>query len=104
MHNLPTTQAIGKIVKKFKDTGVVTKIERPVCHHFARSVENIPIISESVAEDLNVSIPRRSQKLGLSYGALWRILHLDLHLHPYRVQHTQQLKPVDNSQRRRHVE
>ena len=70
---------------------MVTNIERPVYHRFARSAENIAIVSESVAEDPNVSIPRRSQELGLSYGTLWRILHLDLHLHPYNVQLRQQL-------------
>ena len=32
LHNRPTTQAIGKIVKKFQETGVVTNIERPVHH------------------------------------------------------------------------
>ena len=73
-------------------------------HCFVRSAENIAIVSESVAEDPNVSIPRRSQELGLSYGILWRILHLDLHLHPYKVQLRQQLKPVDHSKRRRYVE
>ena len=57
-------------------------------HRFARSAENIAARSESVAKDPNVSIPRRSQELGLSYGTLWRILHLDLHLHPYKVQLT----------------
>jgi hypothetical protein len=104
LHNRPTTQAIGKIVKKFEETGAVTNIVRPVHHRFARSAENIAAVSESVAEDPNVSIPRRSQELGLSYGTLWRILHLDLHLHPYKVQLTQQLKPADHSQRRRYVE
>ena len=39
-----------------------------------------------------------------SYGTLWRILHLDLHLHPYKVQFTQQLKPADQLQRRRYME
>ena len=29
--------------------------------------------------------------LGLSYGSLWRILHLDLHRLPYKVQFTQEL-------------
>ena len=29
-HNCLTTQAIGKIVKKFEDNGVFTNIERPV--------------------------------------------------------------------------
>ena len=82
LHNRPTTQAIGKIVKEFKKTGVVTNLERPVHHRFACSAEIIAIVSESVVEDPNVSIPHRSQKLGLSYRTLWRILHLDLHLHP----------------------
>ena len=34
LHNRPTTQAIGKIVKKFEETGLVTNIERPVHHRF----------------------------------------------------------------------
>ena len=55
-----TTQAIEKIVKQFEETGVVTNIERPVHHRFARSSENISIVSESITEDPNVSIPRRS--------------------------------------------
>ena len=37
-------------------------------HPFARSAENIAIVSESIAEDPNVLIPRRSQELGLSYA------------------------------------
>ena len=51
LHNCPTTQASGKIVKKFKKTEVVTNIERPMHHRFARSIENIAVVSESVAED-----------------------------------------------------
>ena len=52
---------------------------------FARSVKNIAIVGDSVAEDSNVSIPLRSQELELSYGTLWSILHLDLHLHPCKI-------------------
>ena len=40
-------------------------LKRPVHHRFARSADNIAIVSESVAEDPNVSIPCRSQELGL---------------------------------------
>ena len=72
LHNRST---IGKIVKKFEETEVVTNIERPVDHRFARSTENIAIVSESIDENPNVSIPHRSQELGLFYGTLWRILH-----------------------------
>ena len=97
-------QAIGKIVKKSKETGAVTNIVRPVQRRFARSAENIAAVSESIAENSNVSTPRRSQELGLSYGTLWCILHLDLQLHPYKVQLTQQLKPADHSQCRGYLE
>ena len=76
-------------MKKFKETRGVTNIERPAHYSFARSAENIAIISESVAEGTNVWILHRSQELGLCI--LWRILCLDLHLHPYKLQLTQQL-------------
>ena len=61
LNNRPTTQAIGKIVRKFEETEVVTDIERPVHLRLARSAENIAIVSESVAEDPNVSISRHSR-------------------------------------------
>ena len=73
-------------------------------HRFAHSAENIAIVSETVVKDPNVSIPRRSQELGLSNGTLWHTLHLDLHLQSFKVQLTQQLKPADYSQCRRYVE
>ena len=64
---------------------MVTDIERPVHHRSARSAENIAVVSKIVAEETNVSIACRSQELGMSYGSLWCIMHLDLHLHPYKV-------------------
>ena len=48
-------------------------------------------------------ISRRSHEFGLSYGTLCGILHLDLHLNPYKVQLTQELNPTDHSQRRRYM-
>ena len=65
-------------------------------HHgfacFAHSAENIAIVNESVAEDPKESIPRRS--LGIR-TVLRGILHLDLYLHPYKVQLMQQRNVVD---------
>ena len=64
LHNHPTTNIIDiidKIMKEFEETGVFTNITA--------------IVSKSVAEDPNVSIPCRAQELELSYGTLWRILH-----------------------------
>ena len=48
LHNHPTTQVIEKIVKKFEETEVVTNIEAPMHHRFARFAENIAIVIESV--------------------------------------------------------
>ena len=78
---LPKKNYARRKKTKFEETGVIINIERSVHHRFAHSAENIAIVSESVAKDTNVSIPRCPQELGLSYGTLWRILHLDLHLH-----------------------
>ena len=50
-------------------------------HKYCEACAPCAIVTKSVAEGPNVSIPLRSQELGLSYGTLWRILHLDLHLH-----------------------
>lgn len=99
-HNRPTQQTISNTVRKFEETGSVIDIARPVHHRNIRSAENIAVVAQSVEEDPNLSIPRRAQHLGLSYGSLWRILHLDLHLHPYKIQLTQELKPQDHTQRR----
>ena len=82
---------------------MVTNIENPVHHRFARIQENIAIKSERVAEDPKESNPRCSQKLGLSYDTLWLILYLDIHTHSYKVQLMQQMKPADHSQCRRYV-
>ena len=54
-HNRPTLQAIGKLMKRFEGTRVVTNIERTVHHRFAGYAKNIAIVSESVAEDPKVS-------------------------------------------------
>lgn len=53
-------------------------------HRNPRSTESIGAVSESVDEDLNLSTTRHAQHLGLTYGTLWRILHL----HFYKIQLT----------------
>lgn len=103
-NNRPTERTIRNVVNKFEETGSVCDIVRPVHHRNARSTENIAAVRESVAEERNLSIPRRAQQLGLSYGTLWRILHLDLHLHPYKIQLTQELKPQDHRSRRAYAD
>ena len=67
-------------------------------------LKDLSLCKGKVAEDPNVSIPRRPQQLGVYYGILWRSLHLGRHPHPYKVQLMQELRPADHSQRRRYME
>ena len=55
---------------------------------------------DSVRENPRQTISRRAQELSLSETSLRRILHLDLGMHPYKIQLTQELKINDHRQRR----
>jgi len=50
------------------------------------------------------STRRRSQKLGMSDRTVRRILKKDLHMHPYKIQLVQGLKPADHGKRRTFAE
>ena len=69
----------------------------PLRQRVDRSAAHIAAIQTSVANDLNQPIPRRSQELHTAKTTLWRILHKDIGLHPYKIMLTQELKPMDNS-------
>ena len=98
--NRPVESTIRRLVNKFESTGTVTDTTVPVRQRNARSEANIAAVNESVRENPNLSISRRSQELGLSQTSTWRILRKDLGLHPYKIQLTQELKPNDHSLRR----
>ena len=76
---------IAKIVEKFEQT---------------KSVEDVlfAIVWPST------STRRRAQQLHLSRSSLMNIMHKDLHLHAYKVQLAQELKPLDHSKRREWAE
>ena len=47
LHIRPTMQAIGKIVKKFEKTVVVTNVETPVHHRFAENIAIVKVLDSS---------------------------------------------------------
>ena len=100
VHDRPTESSIRRLMQKFEESGSVVDRPTPVRQRRVRSVENIAAVRESVNENPRQSIPRRAQEVGLSRMSTWRILHYDLHLHPYKVQLTQELKPNDHRLRR----
>ena len=99
--NRPAESTIRRLVNKFESSGTVTDTIVPVRQRNARSEANIAAVNESFHENPNLSVPRRSQELGISQTSTWRILRKDLGLHPYKIQLTQELKPNDHSLRRR---
>ena len=102
-HNRPTESAIGKNIRKFKQTGSVADVKTPSRARLRRSDENIAAVRESVAEHPDTSIRHRAQELNLSRTSLQRILTNDLSLYAYKVQLTQELKPDDHLKRRTFV-
>src|ERR1700743_1971165 len=87
-NNRPPVLAIRRIVENFERTFSLHNVHVPIRQRTARSDENIAVVQASVAEDRNLSIPRRSQELGLSQTTTWRILRKDLGLHPCYVPHS----------------
>src|SRR5215469_12205854 len=98
--NRPNVRTIGKIVQKFWQTGSVGDLKAPVHARTARTAENIAAVRDSVAVKPSTSTRRRAQQLHLSRSSLMTIMHKDLHLHAYKVQLTQELKPLDHLKRR----
>jgi hypothetical protein len=70
----------------------------PVRNRTGRSLDNIATMSENVAASLETSIRHRSQQLEIPRSTMQRILTKDLHLHAYKIQLTQELKPTDHVQ------
>lgn len=100
IHNRPSKTAITKLIEKFERTGSVTDVKTALRPRSGRSAENIAAVEENVADDARTSIRRRAQQLDLSRSTVQRILTKDLHLHAYKIQLTQTLKPADHGQRR----
>jgi len=75
--------------------------ERP---RSSRSLLNQEIMFDNVMTSPQKSVRRRSQELNMSVSSVHRILRRDLHLHLYKIQLAQELKPIDHRQRREFVE
>lgn len=95
---------VQNCVDKFYSTGSVHDLPRSGHPRTARSIENISVVSESVTENPRTSIRHRAQEIGLSRSSLHRILKLDLKLHAYKVQLTQQIKIRYHYQRKTFAE
>ena len=74
LHNRPSQQAIRRTVDRFRTTYSLEDAITPARRRNVRTEENIAAVNESVEEDPNLSIRRRSQVLGLCPSTTWKIL------------------------------
>ena len=64
-NNHPLMLAIRRIVENFESTFSLYNVQVPIRQRTARNNKNIAVVQASVSKDRNLSIPRRSQELGL---------------------------------------
>lgn len=95
---VPNHKSIADWVKCFRETGSVVK-KRPVGARPIRSPENIEAVRQSIAQSPQRSARKHAAALGLSSRSLRRILHDDLHLHPYKLAIGQELSERDFNSR-----
>ena len=100
-HNRPTELGIRKLIQKFETTGNVSDSKHPSKNTNIINAETLECVLQSVTENPETSVRRRSQELGLSYGTTWNILHRSLKLKAYKIQLTQELQPNDHELRRK---
>ena len=73
-NNRPTRQAMRAIVDKFETRFTLLDVPVPKRRRIARSEEIIAAVSASIQNELNQSIPRRSQELGIAQTTVWHII------------------------------
>jgi len=103
-NNVPTRTTVYRILCHFEEKGTVADSPKPGPSCIVTTSKNIEAVRVSVSKSPSTSICRRSQELQISPNALWRIIHMDLHLFPYKIQLTQQLNLQDHSCRQEYAE
>lgn len=91
----PSANLIKIWIKRFEETGSTSKPHAKGRPRTSRTEDNIESVKQSVREDPQMSTRKRSSVLNISRRSLQRILNLDLKLHPYKLQLTQELKDSD---------
>ena len=86
----PSRKIIGQWMRQWRQTGSV-QVKARTRRNTVRSHENIQRVRIALERSPRRSVRRHSQLLNLSDRSVRRILHLDLHFHPYKLQIVQEL-------------
>jgi len=95
-HNwpVPSNHAINTWVDNFEVSGSTFK-KRGGSQKTVRTPENIERVREAFERSPCRSAVRYTTTLGITPRSMWRILHNDLHYHPYKIQIVQALNTCD---------
>ena len=93
-----------RLVARLEQDGITSDRRRTGRNRTSQSLENIERIRESVQEDHQTSLRRRSAQMGIPITTMHRIMHSDLHLFPYKIQLVQSLNAADFITRRAYCE
>ncbi|GBP12628.1 hypothetical protein EVAR_10284_1 [Eumeta japonica] len=99
LNDAPSPRLIRKWVEKFEETGSTQEKPKSGRQRSSRTVENVDSVTQSVRDNPDLSIRKRAVALNVHRSSLFRILHKDLKLHPYKIQLVQELKPQDAGRR-----
>lgn len=100
---VPSAHAIKTWVQNFEETSSTTK-KKPGRPKSVRTPENIERVRVAIGRSPRRSARRHSTTLQISTRTVRRILHNDLHHHPYKIQIVQALNEADYATRRRFCE
>ena len=85
---------------KFETTFLVLMVKSPERKRSCRTEKHLVFVPDSVTVNPGKSIRQRLQQLDISTTSWQQIFHKNLHLQSYKIQLTQNLKPVDRGMRR----
>jgi len=91
---VPDRKSILLWVENFREMGSVSKKRRGQ-PQTSRTPENIEAVRRSVLQSSRRSVRKQVSTLGISDRSVRRILHQDLHLHPYKMVVVQELTQQD---------
>lgn len=100
---VPSKEAIRKLVDKFRTTGSV--INQKHNRRPSRITENtVEEIRQRMLHSPNKSIRRLSLETGLSVGSCHKIVRNGIHMYPYRISVLHELIPTDHAKRIRYCQ
>lgn len=97
--SVPSRNTILRWVNNLRTSGSILKKKPPGPRRTASTPENIERVREAFVRSPRRSIQRHSAALAMSTSTVRRILHTDLHFHPYKIAVVQQLNEQDFPQR-----